>query len=461
MAAITAGGIGSGLDVNSIVEKLMEIERKPLATFDAKQNTYQTKLSAYSILKSNLASLQTAATSLATASTFTSKTATVSDGTVLSASASTDVPSGSYSISVTQLAKFHTVRSNTDYAATSDTFNTGTLSISIGGGAAVDVVVDGSNNSLAGIRQAINDADAGVTAAIINDGSTNRLILTSNTSGSVGAINVTVSDDGSGGSHALSGLDTANLVDVQTADNAAFTINGLSVTRSSNTVTDVIDGLTLSLTKGTLATPGEATITVARNTTAVTSAVESFVKAYNTVVDHLRSSSAYNSTTKTGGALNAESTARSIRSDLGSLVFASVSGIAGGVDGLSSIGVSMQVNGSLAIDSAKLKAAVEDSTKDLQSLFGQTTVGNEGIAVRFGSALSLILAGDGLIAGRTDGLNSSISYIDQQRIDLNSRLSKIETRYRQKFAALDALAGSMSQTQQYLTTQLASLSNSS
>lgn len=460
MAAITAGGIGSGLDVNGIVEKLMEIERKPLATFDAKQNTYQTKLSAYSILKSNLAGLQTAATSLATASTFTSKTATVSDATVLSASASTAVAAGSYSINVTQLAKYHTVRSNTNYAATTDTFNTGMLSISIGGGGAVNVPIDGSNNTLAGIRQAINDAGAGVTASIVNDGSTNRLVMTSNTSGSVGAINVVVTDDGSGGSHALAGLDTASLVDVQPADDAAFTINGLSVTRSSNTVTDVIDGLTLNLTKGTLASPGTATVTVARNTSAITSAVEGFVKAFNTVVDHLKSSSSYNSATRTGGPLNSESAARSIRADLSALAFANVSGIAGGVDSLSSLGVSVQLNGSLAIDSTKLKTAVEDSTKDLQSLFGQTTVGNEGIAVRFGNALSPFLAGDGLIAGRTDGLTSSISYIDRQRVDLNSRLSKIESRYRQKFAALDALAGSMNRTQQYLTTQLSSLSNS-
>lgn len=460
MAAISAGGIGSGLDVNGIVEKLMEIERKPLATFDAKQNTYQTKLSAYSILKSNLGSLQTAATTLATASTFTSKTATVSDNTVLSASASTAVAAGSYSVSVTQLAKYHAVRSNTDYGATTDTFNTGTLAISIGGGGAVNVVIDGSNNSLSGIRQAINDAGAGVTATIVHDGTTNRLLLTSDTSGSVGSINVAVTDDGSGGSYALAELDSASLVEVQTADDAAFTINGLSVTRSSNTVTDVIDGLTLNLTKGTLASPGTATVTVARNTTAVTEAIEGFVKAYNTFLDHVKSSSSYNQATKIGGPLNAESAARSIRSDLSALVFANVSGITGGVDSLSSIGISVQLNGSLEIDSDVLEAAVTDSAKDIQSLFGQTTVGNEGIAVKFGNALTPFLAGDGLIAGRTDGLTSSISYIDTQRTNLTSRLEKIETRYRQKFAALDALAGSMNMTQQYLTTQLSSLSNS-
>jgi flagellar hook-associated protein 2 len=460
MATITSGGIGSGLDVNGIVDKLMALERKPLATFDQKQNSYQTKLSAFGVLKSNLASLQSAAIVLSTESTFISNTAAVSDSTVLSASASTAAATGSYSLSVTQLAKYHAVRSNTDYAATTDTFNTGTLAISIGGATAVNVTIDGSNNTLAGIRQAINDASAGVTATIVNDGTTNRLILTSKTSGSVGAINVTVSDDGGGGSNALSQLDTASLVDVQTADNALFTINGLSVSRSSNTVTDVVDGLTLNLTKGTGASPGVATVTVARDTAAISGAIETFVKAFNTAIDHMKSSSAYNSITKTGASLYGEGTVRSIRTDMGALAFASVSGVTGGIDSLSSIGISVQLNGSLAIDSTKLKAAVADSSKDIKSLFGQTTVGNEGIAVKFGNALAPLIAGDGYIAGRTDGLTSASSYIDKQRIDLNARLTKIETRHRATYARLDAMIASMNQTQQAMSSQMDSLTNS-
>lgn len=461
MATITSGGIGSGLDVNGIVDKLMALERKPLAVFDQKQSGYQTKLSAYGILKSNLAGLQSASTLLSTDSTFTSNTAAVSDSTVLSASASSTAATGTYSISVTQLAKYHAVRSNTDYAATTDTFNSGTLAISIGGGAAVNVTIDGSNNTLAGIRQAINDASAGVTASIVNDGTTNRLILTSKTSGSAGAINVTVTDNGGGGSNALSQLDTASLVDVQTADNALFTINGLSVSRSSNTVTDVVDGLTLNLTKGTAATPGVANVTVSRDTAAITGAIENFVKAFNTAIDHMKSSTAYNAITKTGAALYGEGTVRSIRTDMGALAFSTVTGIAGGIDSLSSIGISIQVNGSLAIDSTKLKAAVADSSKDIKSLFGKTTVGNEGIAVKFGKALTPLIAGDGFIAGRTDGLTASSSYIDKQRIDLNARLTKIETRYRATYARLDAMIASMNQTQQAMSSQMASLTQSS
>lgn len=457
MASITSAGVGSGLDVEGIVSKLMELEQKPLTRLGTKETSYQAKITAYGAVKSNLASLQTAATALATATTFTGKSATVSDTTVLSAAASSDAAAGSYNISVTQLAKYHTMRSNTNYAASSETFNTGTLSISIGGAAAIDVTIDGTNNSLSGIRQAINDADVGVTATIINDGTTNRLVLTSDTSGSAGAISVAVTDDGSGGTHALTQLADAGLFQVQSADDAQFTINGLSVSRSSNTVTDVVEGLTLNLSKGSLANPGTATITIAKNTAATTSAIESFVKAYNSAVDYLKSSSAYNSTTRTGGPLNAEGTVRSIRSELSTLVGTAVSGIAGGVDTLSSIGITMQVSGSLSIDSTKLQAALADPTNDLTALFGQTTVGNEGIALKFKTSVTSILAADGLLAGRTDGINTAIKDIGTARESLLAKLDKIEARYRSKFAALDGLAASMSRTSQYLSSQIAAM----
>ncbi len=455
--AITSAGVGSGLDVEGIVSGLMELERRPLTRLDTKESTYQSKLSAYGTVKSYLSTLQTAATSLATASTFTGKSASVSDSTVLSAAASSTAAAGSYSINVTQLAKYHAVRSNTNYAASSETFNTGTLSISVGGGAAVDVSITGANNTLAGISQAINDADAGVTASVINDGSTNRLVLTSKTSGSVGAISVVASDDGSGGTHALTQLQDAGLFEIQTADNAQFTINGLAITRSSNTVTDVVEGLTLNLTKGTGASPGQATVTIATNTAATTTAIEGFVKAYNAAVEYLKSSSAYNATTSTGGPLNAEGTVRSIRSELSDLVNSIVSGVGGGVDTLSSIGISVQVTGSLAIDNTALAAALADPTKDLQSLFGQTTGGNEGIALKFKNSLTSILAADGLLAGRTDGISTAITDIGTARESLLARLDKIEARYRAKFAALDGLAASMSKTSSFLTQQITAM----
>lgn len=461
MASITSAGLGSGLDIEGIISKLMRVEGQPLTALATKEAGYQAKISAFGALKGALSAVQTATKTLATGTTFTGKSASSSDSTVLTASATSTAAAGSYSISVTQLAKFHAVRSDTNFAATTDTFNTGTLSIAIGGGTAVDVTIDSSNNTLAGIRDAINDADAGVTASIINDGTTNRLVLASKTSGSAGAITVAVTDDGSGGTHALTTLASASLVTTQTADNANLTINGIAITRSSNTITDAIDGLTLNLAKGTLASPGTATVTVAQNTGTVTAAVNAFVKAYNDAIKQIKSATAYDAANKKASTLTGDSTVRSIQSRLGSLVQAEVTGVAGGIARLSDIGITVQNDGTLAADSAKLAAAIADPDKDVAALFSQTTSGNEGIAVRFNTLLDGIVGASGLIASRTDGITASIKDLGKRAEALQTRLLSIEKRYRAQFTALDSLIASMNQTSQYLTQQLANLPSSS
>lgn len=461
MASISASGLGSGLDVNSIISQLMALEQRPLKALSTREASFQAKLSSFGLLKGALASLQTAAKTLTNLTTFTGMSASVSDTTVLSATAGSSAAAGSYNLSVTQLAKFHAVRSNTNYAATTDTFTEGTLSISIGGGTAKNITIDSSNNTLTGIRQAINNADAGVTATIINDGTTNRLVLSSRTSGTAGAITVAVTDSGSGGTHALDNLKSASLVQTQAADDAKLTINGIDITRSSNTIADAIDGVTLNLTKGTLATPGTTTLTVAKNTGATAAAIGAFVKAYNDAVGQLKSSSAYDAANKKASTLTGDSTVRSIQSQLGGLVQSSLSGIAGGIARLSDIGITVQTNGTLAVDNTKLNAALADRDKDVGALFTQTTTGNTGIAVRFNAALEAIVGTDGLIASRTDGINASIKDLGKRADALNLRLVSIEKRYRAQFTALDSLISGMNKTSQFLTQQLANLPGSS
>lgn len=461
-SSVASPGIASGLDVNGIITKLMALEQRPLTKLDTKEADYNAKLTAYGSIKGALSGLQTAAKALTAVSTFTSKTTSVSDTTVLSASAGSTAAAGSYGLSVTQLAKAHTVRSNTNYAATTDTFNTGTLAITIGGGSAVNVTIDGSNNTLAGIRQAINDANAGVTATIINDGSTNRLVLSSNTSGSLGTVGVAVTDSGSGGTYALSGLDSASLVQTQAADNALLSINGIAISRSSNVITDAVAGVTLNLSKGTLAAPGTATVVVANNTAATSAAIETFVTAFNYASSLLKTDSSYDATTKKGAVLSGDGTVRSIQSQLSSLLSASVTGVVGGISYLADIGIARQADGMLAIDSTKLAAALADPSKDVSALFTQTTSGNEGIAVRFNTMLDASIAFDGLIASRTDGIKASIKDLGTTRDSLNLRLAKIEAQYRAQFTALDVMISSLNKTSQYLTQMIAALpSNSS
>jgi flagellar hook-associated protein 2 len=452
MASISSPGLGSGLDINGIVSKLMAVESQPLTLLATREASYQAKISAYGTLKSALSSLQSAADTLAKTDTFTGLSVSSSDTKVLTAAASDSPTAANYNINVTSIAKYHAVRSDGNYTATTDTFNTGTLSISVGGGTAVDVAIDGSNNTLAGIRDAINDADAGVTASIVNDGTYQRLLLTSKTLGSDGAINVAVSDDGSGGTFALTALASASLIETQAADDAQLTINGLTITRSSNTIADAVDGVTF-----TLLTTGSSTVKVATNTAATVAAFDTFVKAFNDAKKQISSISSYNSEAKQGAILTGDSTVRSIQSRLNQLLYSNVSGITGSLATLSDIGITLQKNGTLSLDTSKLTAALNDPAKDVQSLMTQTTSGNTGIAVRFSDAIKVMTESNGLIDSRTTGINASIKGLQKQGETLQQRLQDIERRYRAQFTALDTLIASLNQTSQYLSQQLANL----
>lgn len=446
----------TNLDINSIVTQLMTIERQPLTELDLKEASYQAKISAYGTIKGALSSLQSAVQTLAQPNTFKTLGITSTDLSAVSGSATTSASPGTYNITVDQIAKANSVRSNDAYTSSSDTFNTGTLSIKVGSGSPIDITIDATNNSLSGIRNAINNANAGVSASIVNDGTNQRLVLTSKTLGSNGAISVTATDSGSGGTFALSGLDSTSLVQLQAADDAKFSVNGLAVTRSTNSVSDVVTGLTLNLGKA-----GSSTITVSKDNSTAVNAITAFVTAYNAVVSQNSSLTAYDAATKTDSILTGDSTVRSIQDKLASLIGASVSNVAGGLSHLSDVGLSLQKDGTLALDTAKLSLALNDSTKDVASLFTQTTTGNTGIAVQFNTWLTSATGSTGIIANRVDGMNASIGDLEDQRDALTSRLTLIEARYRSQYSALDALISNMNSTSTYLEQQLAALPGAS
>lgn len=456
MASISSLGTGSGLDLEGIITKLMAVEQQPLTVLQQKEASYQAKLTAYGTLKGALSSLQAAAQTLKTASTFTGTAASVSDSSVLSATTGSTTAAGSYAISVTQLAQAEVLRSNSNFPNTTDTFNLGTIAISVGTGAPVSVTIDATNNTLSGVRDAINKANAGVTASIVNDGTTNRLLIASNTTGlTAGDISVSVTDSGAGGTNALSTLDGASLVQVLPPLDAQFSVNGLAITRSTNKITDVIDGVTLNLNKaGTLATPVTAQLTISRNTNAIQTAITGFVNNYNTVIKQIASLSAYNADTKTASILTGDSTLRTIQNRLQSLVAGTVSGLSGNIGRLSDIGVAVQKDGTLSLNTSKLQVALGDPNTDVAGLFTSTTTGNEGIAVNFYNVLDSFVDDTGLIASRTDGITQTIKNLTNQQNALSDRLTAIEANYRKQFSALDTTIASMQSTQSYLTQQL-------
>jgi len=451
-STISSLGVGSGLDLNGIVSKLMAVESQPLTALATKEAGYQAKISALGSIKGVLSDLQSAANTLAQPGVFTGISATSSSTTTLTASATTAASTGTYAIGVTQLAKYHSVRSTGAYTATTNTFTEGTLAITVGSGTPVNVTIDGTNNTLAGIRDAINSAKAGVSASIVNDGTNQRLLLTSSTLGSAGAISVAATDSGSGGSFALGQLASASLVSTQPAQDAQLTINGLAITRSSNSIADAIEGVTLNLVDA-----GNSTLKVAKNTAATVGAIDGFVKAFNAAKTQIASLSSYNTETKTAAILTGDTTVRGVMSRLNQLVFSSVSGIAGGIRNLSNIGITLQKDGTLSLDTATLTTALNDPSKDVQGLFTQTTTSNPGIAVRFNNELKAMLATNGLIDSRTTGISASIKDVQQRSKALQTRLVQIEQRYRTQFSALDSTIASLNQTSQYLTQQLAKL----
>lgn len=432
--ALTANGLGSGLDINGLVGQLMSLERRPLAGLATKEASYQTKLSAFGQLKNVLSALQTAANALKDAAKFSATKATVSADAGFTASATTSAAKGSYSVVVNNLAAAQRVATDKNISFTP---GSGQLSVTIG---ASTKTLDFSGGTVEQLRDAINGGDLGITASVIDNGTAKQLVLTGKNTGTASAFSVTGL-----------GIETG-LYQIQPAENATLTVDGISITRASNTIDNVIEGVTLTLTKET-ATAG--TVTVAEDTTGARSAIEGFVKAYNDANKAIKDLTAFNAETRKASTLTGDSTARSIQTDLRNIVGDSIAGLPG-VSRLSDIGVSFKADGTLTIDSAKLDAALKDPAKKVGSYFAGVA-DTTGFAEAISSKVENYIRSDGLLAGRTDGINASIKALEKQREALNTRLEKFEARYRAQFTALDSMVANLTQTSNFLTQQLANL----
>lgn len=391
---LSSAGIGSNLPIESIITQLMSIEQKPLTILDQKVTDYKAKLSAIGTIKSAFATFQTALKGLADISKFQAVSASIGDSGVASAVASAGATAGSYSLEVSKLAQSQKLvsagQASTSAAVGTSTatisFDFGTITAGSGGfdpatgkyasgasfassGTGVKTVtIDPANSSLSGIRDAINNAKIGVTASIINDGGNSpyRLVLTAANSGQANSMQISVAGDTGlqallnhdpGGSQAMS--------ESVAAQNAQFKLDGIAISSATNTAANVIDGVTLNLTKTNAGTP--TSVTVARDTSAVATSVGNFVSAYNAITKTLGDLSSYNATTKQGAVLNGDSTVRGLQSQLRSLLTTPISG-AGAFTTLSAIGVTVK-SGVMAVDDAKLKSAIDSNFTDIASLF--------------------------------------------------------------------------------------------
>lgn len=392
MATISSPGVGSGLDVNTIVSKLMTVEQQPLTLLNQKEAKFQAKISAYGSLKSAVASFQTAVQGLSNASSFQGVTATPADSTIVSATTSSSAVTGSYTLEVSKLAQSQQLAA-VGQTSTTASIGNGTVTIDFGtisggtfdsvtgkytgatftsnGSGSKTLTIDATNNSLSGIRDAINAANIGVSASIVNDGGTSpyRLVLSS-AMGQSNSMKISVTGDAALGN--LLGQDptaTQNMSELATAQNASFKINGVPVSKASNSVTDVIQGVTLNLLK---TTTSATTISVARDNAAIQNSVGNFVKAYNDLNTTLKGLSGYDAATKKGGVLQGDSTVLQLQSQIRSILTTSVANTSGAITNLSQIGVSFQRDGTLALDATKLSNAISSNPQDIASLFAAT-----------------------------------------------------------------------------------------
>lgn len=474
MATITSTGLGSGLDIESLVSSLMSVEKRPLLQLATKEASYQAKLSAFGQIKSVLSELRTATTALNDASKFSATGATVTGDAGFTASSTSGAATGSYGVEVFSLAKVQRIATS----ATNEISVTapGNLTITYGevdaGGAFVadpdpdrSATLEFTGSTLEELRDAINaNSKLGIKASIVDNGEARQLVLTGTATGADKAFKLS----GDGGLAALSytpGI-AGDLETVQAASDAKLKVDGIAITRASNTITDVIEGVTLTLNKEPegAATSLKGTVSVSANQTSAKTAIEAFVQAYNAVTATLKGLTNYDAENETAATLTGDSTARSITGQLRASLNTSFNTLEGATS-LSQIGLSFQKDGTLLIDGTKLNAALSNPDKKVGELFSGIKADEDndiaavaGFAEVFNKKLdSFLNSSEGLIASRTKGISATIASITKQYDAMETRLEGVEARYRKQFTALDSLISQLSQTSTYLSQQLANL----
>lgn len=435
---ISSAGVGSGLDIESLITQQVQAERTNLTAMETKKETYNSQISAYGQIKSSLEAFQTAVGDLKDSSDFSVSKATSSNTDLLTATADSTAAAGTYDIKVTQLAQAGVQASASQASAKTAMGASGTFTLTAGD-KSFDITLE-STDTLENIRDKINSAvltgddetQEVATATIVNTGNGYKLVVASSERGTENAVSID------------SNLSTAlGFTPTQTAQNSKFTVNGLEIERATNSVDDVIDGVTLNLVKADTTT--SLTLTVGKDTDAITTKVNAFISAYNSLA------STISDLHKKGGTLEADNTATSVLYQLQS-VFNVPANIAGSdVNYLAQVGISFKKDGTLALDSTAFTKALKNNGDAVTALF---TDPEEGFAQRLYDSASDMLGTNGLVASRVSGLNSRISILDTNIDRETVRLDNYETRLRKQYSALDSLMGTLQNTSSYLYSAL-------
>ncbi len=373
MAAISSLGVGSGLDLNGLLKNLLLAEgQAPNNRLNKQESKFQLQLSAIGTLKGTLASFQTSVSTMRNRDMFLRYLANSSDSTVVSASIAGDAVGGNHTVEVLKLAQAQSLASSAVTDIT-ETFGTGKLSFTIAG-VTKDVTI--TNGSLQGIRDSVNAAAIGVSASLVNNGAGYQLVLTA-PSGVANKLKIDVTDNDGNNTDAfglsrlsydssLPSTTVQNMTEKTVAVDAEATVDGLLVKSATNTIANVVDGLTLSLKKEAIGT--KVTVSVAQDTAAITKAVTDFVDGYNKTVSSIKELTFYDAKKKQGGPLLGDAAVRGLMSELRQTIGRPVGDITTSFSTLSSIGVVTQSDGTLALDSSKLQTALSKKPQEVRNL---------------------------------------------------------------------------------------------
>jgi flagellar hook-associated protein 2 len=449
---------GSQLDVQSLVSQLVAAERKPLDDQMARaKSRVTTQISATSALLGSLSTFQAALNSLKTTTAFSSRATTSTDTSVLTASATTSAVPGRYDVIVDRLASAHQISSDAFASGSTQVVGTGTLTVSLGS-ASFNVNIGGTNNTLAGIRDAINAAsdNPGVTATLINAADGAHLVLTSSKTGAANAIQVTQSG-GDGGLAQLeyTNSNQANYTQLRAAQDSRVLVAGnYEATSSTNVIDGVIDGVSINLVS---AKPGTTvSIDVTFDKTAAKEKVNAFVSAYNQLRGMMTRLGGYDAASKSAGPMLGDALLTGIDAEIRRTLTSPVEAAGSSVQTLADIGITTQKDGTLKVDTAKLDSALANNFDGVARLFGTEST---GVAARLHGQITARLADGAGIDLRNDSLQAEQRALQKKADDINVRMQIVQQTYLKQFTRLDTLLSSLSSTSAYLSQQIEALSN--
>ncbi|GAB4406558.1 MAG: flagellar filament capping protein FliD [Rhodoferax sp.] len=451
MATISSQGIGSGLDVKSIVSQLVAIEKQPLTKLQTAAAVINTKISAFGQIKSMVSALSSAAGTLNSLTTWNAVSATSSNPTAVTASAIGGTSSNVFTFQVTALAKAQSYASQALPTPAGTPFGSGTLSITMTGSPTpVDITV-AATDSVSDIASKINGSNAGVTAAVLNDAGGERLLLRSKVTGVANGFTVSVTDaDGNNTDDAGLSKLVYNATTVAAQD-AAATINGsINVTSSTNTFSNVISGVTLTA-KEVMTSAAE--ITVGPDRSKITGAVDAFVKAYNDLNSLLQDLTKYDAATKTAGLLQGDTTAVSLQNAIRGVLQSTTTGSA--YARLADVGITAALGGNLSVDSTKLNAALDngDEVKKLFTIDNNNTLTN-GFARKFKTFADGLLATDGFFKTKDDSLKRALDANSKDQARFNEKIARVEAALNRRYSALDSQMAGLTALNNYVTQQV-------